>query len=173
MDAAAEVKAPPGRRHLPPMYTARRGIRECSRPSARPAQGLHSARRRGSAGGVFVPVHGPPALAVTVLSGRRRVSLHRAVAGRTVSVRADLCTVNLTLDGHVIAPPPPTYVRTILRDLRGAAPVRLGLSRGGPPCDKGNAAGASNVSSRYVPHTTPLLGAMSGQSQTTATDSIR
>jgi hypothetical protein len=44
----------------------------------------------------------PPGGEVTVLSGRQRVSLQQAMAGRTVTVWADLRSVHLTQDGHLV-----------------------------------------------------------------------
>ena len=46
-----------------------------------------------------VPV--PPSGDVTVVSGKQHVSLHQAMAGRTVTVWADLRGVHLTCDGHL------------------------------------------------------------------------
>ncbi|MFJ8962886.1 IS481 family transposase [Lentzea sp. NPDC102401] len=52
----------------------------------------------------------PPSGELSVLSGRQKVSLHQAMAGRTVTIWADQRSVHLSCDGHV--------VRTIASRLR-------------------------------------------------------
>ena len=44
----------------------------------------------------------PPSGEVTIRSGRQRISLHQAMAGRTVTVWAGRRTIHLSLDGHVV-----------------------------------------------------------------------
>nr|WP_211239300.1 IS481 family transposase [Actinokineospora inagensis] len=44
----------------------------------------------------------PPSGELSVLSGRQKVSLHQAMAGRTVTVWADQRSVHLSCDGHVV-----------------------------------------------------------------------
>jgi transposase InsO family protein len=44
----------------------------------------------------------PPSGGLTIRSGRQTISLHEAMAGRTVTVWADLRTVHVTVDGHVV-----------------------------------------------------------------------
>jgi len=44
----------------------------------------------------------PPSGEVTLVSGRQRVTLAQGLAGRTVTVWADLRSVHLTLDGHLV-----------------------------------------------------------------------
>jgi transposase InsO family protein len=70
----------------------------------------------------------PPSGEVTVLSGRQRVSLHQAMAGRTVTAWADLRSVHISLDGHV--------VRTVTSRLRPQDLQHLtmrGARPAGPP----------------------------------------
>jgi len=44
----------------------------------------------------------PPSGEVTIRSGRQRISLHQAMAGRTVTVWAGRRSIHLSLDGHVV-----------------------------------------------------------------------
>ncbi|WP_200931411.1 IS481 family transposase [Frankia sp. R43] len=50
----------------------------------------------------------PPAGNLTIRHGRQFVSLHHSMAGRTVTVWADLRSIHLSHDGHVIRPHSPT-----------------------------------------------------------------
>lgn len=61
----------------------------------------------------------PPSGEVSILTGRQRFSLHQAMAGRTVTVWADLRTVHVLLDGEV--------VRTIASRLRPEDLRRLSM----------------------------------------------
>jgi hypothetical protein len=44
----------------------------------------------------------PPSGELTVRSGRQSISLHQAMAGRTVTIWADLRSIHVVLDGHVV-----------------------------------------------------------------------
>lgn len=67
----------------------------------------------------------PPSGEVTVLSGRQRVSLHQGIAGRTVTVWADLHSVHVILDEHVVRTVASRLQPEDLRHLamRGARPA--------------------------------------------------
>ena len=58
----------------------------------------------GSPGGTAVEfeVRVPPSGNVTLLSGRQVISLSQGLAGRTLTVWADLRSIHLTLDGHLV-----------------------------------------------------------------------
>jgi hypothetical protein len=71
----------------------------------------------------------PPGGEVTVLSGRQRVSLHQAMARRTVTVWADLRSVHILQDGHVMRtvtsrPRPEDLTHLTMRGARPAGPPR-------------------------------------------------
>lgn len=53
-------------------------------------------------GGVEFEVRVPPSGELTLVPGRQRVSVNAGLAGRTLMVRADLRSIHLLLDGHVL-----------------------------------------------------------------------
>ena len=87
-------------------------------------------------GAVEFEVRVPPSGEVSILSGRQRFSLHHAMAGRTVTVWADLRSVHVSLDGHIIRTVASRLRPDDLRHLRmrgarpaGAQPAKPALRR--------------------------------------------
>ncbi|PZS27738.1 MAG: IS481 family transposase [Pseudonocardiales bacterium] len=67
----------------------------------------------------------PPSGELSIRSGRQQISLHEAMAGRTVIVWADLRSIHVSADGHVIRTVASRLRPDDLRDLtmRGARPA--------------------------------------------------
>lgn len=58
--------------------------------------------RRTDGAAVEFEVRVPPSGEVTILSGRQLVSMQKSMAGRTLTIWADLRSIHLTLDGHPV-----------------------------------------------------------------------
>ncbi|WP_181193216.1 hypothetical protein [Prauserella shujinwangii] len=71
----------------------------------------------------------PPSGQLTVSSGRQAISLHESMAGRLVTIWADLRSVHVTADGHVVRT---VSSRLQPEDLRHLA-MRGGRRAGPPP----------------------------------------
>jgi hypothetical protein len=89
----------PSRDSLPP--------RAAGTPGLPPAEHLHVGIIEPPAdppGGAAVEfeVRVPPGGGLTLVPGKQQVSVSQGLAGRTLTVRADLRSVNLLLDGHVL-----------------------------------------------------------------------
>lgn len=81
--------------------------------------------RRIDGAAVEFEVRVPPGGTVTVLSGRQRVSMHKSMAGRTLTVWADMRSIHLILDGYPVRTVASRLRPEDLRQLtmRGARPA--------------------------------------------------
>jgi hypothetical protein len=78
--------------------------------------------------GVEFDVRVPPSGELTLVPGRQRVSVNQGLAGRTLIVRADLRSIHLLLDGHVLRTVasrllPPDLAFLAMRGARPAGPA--------------------------------------------------
>jgi transposase InsO family protein len=83
--------------------------------------------------GVEFEVRVPPSGQLTLVPGRQQVSVSHGLAGRTLTVRADLRSIHLLLDGHVL--------RTVASRLLPADLASLSM-RGARPAGPASAAAA-------------------------------